>query len=243
MEYISINNLTDTIKKNLDKIPTDIDLIVANPRSGLLPASIIALLKNLPLCDINSLVKDNIFEFGETKNTDFITSVEQANHILIVDDSSYSGNAIKKMRLKIPPDLLKKCCFLTIFVNDKTKDLSDIYFEIINKSRLFEWNLFHHTYLQYSGVDLKVIYNGSLFKIVPTRKIGAIIIEDNMNKDEISNILNKTEIKYDKILYKNEIDQNVKFIITNAYKDFAFINDEVDIIDYQNSKIYHRLKF
>ncbi|MDR2772496.1 MAG: hypothetical protein LBB93_03410 [Elusimicrobiota bacterium] len=56
MRFITIDELNGCIYKHLDEIPDDIDLIVGIPRSGMLVANIIALLRNIPLTDKTSFI-------------------------------------------------------------------------------------------------------------------------------------------------------------------------------------------
>lgn len=232
MKYISINDLNEIIKENLSKIPEDIDLIVANPRSGFLPAIIISLIKNLPICDIESLAQNKIYSYGKTKKTNFINNVCDARKILVVEDSSYSGESIRLIREKIPSTLKDKCVLLVIFTNDKTMDLADICFEIINENRIFEWNLFHHKYLNYAALDLNVMYKNGVFKIKPSQKIDAVIIDYNLNKNEIVKKLNNNGIKHNRVIYPNEIDKKIYFIISDNVEKYK--NCNVDIIEYGN---------
>lgn len=220
MVYISQNELNNCIKNNLYKIPNDIDLIVANPRSGIIPATIIALLKNLPICDISIFHNNHIYEYGSTKNNNFINNIDDSKRILIVEDSSYSGDSVNKIRNEIPDKYKDKCTILTIYVNERTKNLSDIYFEEINSNRIFEWNLFHHKYLNYSALELNVIFNKELI-IKPTQLIDSIIIDDNLKKEDVSELLKL--LNYNRIIYKKEIKDEAIIICKNK-KDYESIN-------------------
>lgn len=226
MVYVSQNDLNNCIKNNLYKIPDDVDLIVANPRSGINPAIIISLLKNLPICDLSVFESNNIYSCGTTKQTNFIKTIDEAKKILIVEDSSYTGKSLERIKEKIPSKYIKKCVVLTIFVNKKTKDLTDIYFQEINHSRIFEWNLFHHKYLNYAGVELNVIYNNNRLVLKPTQFIKTIIINDDMNKKNAKNILK--DIKYGDIIYKNEITDEA-FIVC---KDKTKYNNDILKIEF-----------
>lgn len=43
MQYRTLADLSNLIRKNIYKVPHDIDLVVGIPRSGMLPANIIAM--------------------------------------------------------------------------------------------------------------------------------------------------------------------------------------------------------
>lgn len=54
MRYISVAELDNTIRNNLHRIPHDVDFVIGIPRSGIIVASIISTLINVPLIDIDS---------------------------------------------------------------------------------------------------------------------------------------------------------------------------------------------
>ena len=54
LNFITISMLNNTIYKNINKIPKDVDLIVGIPRSGLLVANLLALYLNIKLTDIET---------------------------------------------------------------------------------------------------------------------------------------------------------------------------------------------
>ena len=98
MNYVSISDLNDYIVKNLHKIPHDIDLVVGIPRSGMLPANLIALYLNKPYTDIDSFVDGRILESGYRKR--FFSDCG-TKKILVVDDSIGSGRAMKEAKAKL----------------------------------------------------------------------------------------------------------------------------------------------
>lgn len=64
MNYRSIKDLNETILRELHVIPRDIDLIVGVPRSGMMPANLMALYLNLPYTDIHSFINGYIYKLG-----------------------------------------------------------------------------------------------------------------------------------------------------------------------------------
>ena len=229
MVYISTNDLNQCIKNNLNKLPKDIDLIVANPRSGILPAIMISLLLNVPICDISVFETNNIYSCGITKKVSHINSLSDARRILIVEDSSYSGNSINYIKSLIPKKLKEKSSILSVYVNEVTKELPNIYFEEINQSRIFEWNLFHHKYLNYAGIEFNILFNGTNNIIKPTQEIDTIILCDDMGKENVKKLLDINNIQYKNISYHDEISNEVKFIICKNKKMY---NKDIFTIEY-----------
>jgi hypothetical protein len=68
MNYRSIATLNRQIVNWLDQLPSDLDLIVGIPRSGLLVANLLALHQNLPLTDIDGFLAGKIFYNGPRGN-------------------------------------------------------------------------------------------------------------------------------------------------------------------------------
>ena len=64
MTFKTINDLNQLINKNIHMIPSDVDLVVGIPRSGLFVATLISLYLNLPVTDVDSLLNDSIFSWN-----------------------------------------------------------------------------------------------------------------------------------------------------------------------------------
>ena len=56
MKYITLDDLAQTIRTNIWKVPRDIDFIITIPRSGTIAGSIISEFLNVPIVDIDSFV-------------------------------------------------------------------------------------------------------------------------------------------------------------------------------------------
>lgn len=144
INYKSISDLNNAILKNINKFPHDVSLIVGVPRSGMLPANLLALYLNKPYTDIDSFIEGRVYGCGERGN--FIQE-SNVNKVLIVDDSICSGNALKKVTEKVKNSTISSeisILYAAIFATSESKDKIDIYCEIIDGSRIFQWNLFHH---------------------------------------------------------------------------------------------------
>lgn len=224
MNFKTLNDLNNTIIKNIHKI-SDVDLIVGVPRSGLFVGSILSLYLNKPLTDLDSLLDGKMFEKGITKNNSkCITKIEEAKKILIVEDSSVSGNSIKKAREKLEKFKYKeKIIFLTIYVTDETKKYTDIFFEICNPPRMFEWNFMHHNGLINACVDIDGVLcldptdeendDGKKYiefirnakpRIIPSSTIGYLVTSRlEKYREDTEYWLNKVGIKYNNLIMMN----------------------------------------
>lgn len=146
MNYRTMADLSALIIKSIDKIPTDIDLIVGVPRSGLLVANYLAVLMNKPITDFEGLFQNRLIATGSTKRMDkSIVSISECRKILILEDSVSSGESINKCKRRIAEACMDiEVIYCAAYVApDKIKEV-DIYFEILGSPRVFEWNIFHH---------------------------------------------------------------------------------------------------
>ena len=152
MRYVTIKELSDMIRRNLWKIPHDIDLVVGIPRSGMMVANMIALYLNKRLTDIDSFIKGSVFECGERGK---YVGEKGIYKVLVVDDSVYSGGAMTKAKLKLEPLVNQfEFVFASPIITTLGRDFVDVFFEVIDDERVFEWNLFHHGILNHSCLDI-----------------------------------------------------------------------------------------
>lgn len=156
LNFITTSMLNNTIYKNISKIPKDVDLVVGIPRSGLLVANLIALYLNVKLTDIEGLRDNKIFNKGNTsKCNNEIKDISECRKILVVDDSVFNGDAINKAKEELRDFSYKeKLIFMTVYTTEHGKDKVDIYFEICNPPRMFEWNLMRHNLLEKCCFDI-----------------------------------------------------------------------------------------
>lgn len=147
MRYKTINDLSDTIRHNIWKIPQDIDFIIGIPRSGMIAASMIASYMNVPLIDINSYIA-GLKPYGGMRLQFYNDNHIKSNKILIVDDTVYNGNSMRNVKdqLKSYKQNFIYCC---IYLEGTGSNYVDIYLEDLRDLKtyeivLYEWNIFQH---------------------------------------------------------------------------------------------------
>lgn len=157
-EYITTSKMVEDCKNLLLPKVAQLKLrgVLGVPRSGLSPASLIAMWLNLPLyyLDGNSELKilGGATEFG---------GVRMRNHsvgdgrILVVDDTVYGGNAIKNTMSKMSEDAY----YTAVYVRPEVLDLVDFYGRELPEPHLLEWNFFNSGYLKDSIFDFDGIFS------------------------------------------------------------------------------------
>lgn len=156
MKFVTFDQLNRLIGANLHRLDADIDLIVGVPRSGLMAGMLVALQKNLPITDLDGLREDRIKATGTTRpRADWISSVAEARHILVVDDSISTGEALARARAEVQAlSLPARVTYLAVIALPTNFRAPDLYFKIVNHPRLFEWNYMHHWALKHACVDI-----------------------------------------------------------------------------------------
>lgn len=147
-KYRNYQDLSNTIKKNISALPKDFDLIVGIPRSGIIPAYMIALLLNKRVCSLDEFLSQKMPSNGERnlglkKNTAICK-------VLIVDDSIASGNAQKLLRERLSKAKLENITIktLAVYARECSKNMVDYYFEILESPRIFQWNYLNHPHIE-----------------------------------------------------------------------------------------------
>ena len=98
MIYVSYEDIANTIRKNLWKIPEDIDLIVGIPRSGMIPALMIAEFLNKRVTDLDSFIEGRVMSCGRKGN--YLRPGKEGK-VLVIDDTVYSGHALEEVKERL----------------------------------------------------------------------------------------------------------------------------------------------
>ena len=137
----------------------DITGVAGIPRSGMFPASMIAMWLNLPLYFLNSegslVPMSGASEFG---------GVRMKNHrpkhgrVLVVDDTVYAGTAMNELKKRVIEDAY----FCTVYLKPEAKKVVDFYAKELPPPHLLEWNLFNCTYIEHALLDFDGILSPNI---------------------------------------------------------------------------------
>jgi uncharacterized HAD superfamily protein/adenine/guanine phosphoribosyltransferase-like PRPP-binding protein len=151
--FIKFAQLSECIKKNLHKLPSDIDLIVGVPRSGIIPAYMLALFLDKNVCTLTEFINNLVPDKGKRSVNEKIKNGRKK--VLIVDDSISHGNELAKTKKKIENiNENYEIIFLSIFALEENKHHVDYYFQIVPPPRLFQWNYMNHSFLEKACIDI-----------------------------------------------------------------------------------------
>ena len=198
MSYTSFNDLTNTIRTNLWKVPQDIDLIVGVPRSGMLAAILLSEYINKRVADLDSFISGVEVKTGSRGRNIKKSAVKR---VFVLDDTVFGGGSMNKVRERLEPMKGKyEFIYACVYAEGRNaKEMVDIYLEDnYNPNEelwhLYEWNILHHgirlssrCMFDMDGVLCKeppderelAAYEAYLPKalpmVVPTTEVGAIV--------------------------------------------------------------------
>lgn len=225
MNYRTISDLNRIVLERLYILPRDFDLIVGVPRSGMLPANLLALYLNRPYTDLDSFVNGHIYKAGARGQ---FFDMSAYRKVLVVDDSVASGSALAKCKELLRPMAdrfdFKYCA---IYVIPEKRDLVDYYFELLPLPRYFQWNILNHTVLEKSCFDIdgvlcvdppdEVNDDGQRYVdfllnaaplFVPGCKIGTLVTSRlEKYRPQTEQWLSMNKIKYEKLIMSDHQSQ------------------------------------
>lgn len=147
MVYTSYKDLANCVRRNAWKVPADVDIIVGVPRSGMIPALMLAELLHKRCVDLDSFIDGRIMACGRRER---IMKPCTPKKVLVLDDTVFVGTAMRKARERLANlsgkyEIIYGCIYAE---GRNAKSMVDIYFQDIYRDGedlwLYEWNILHH---------------------------------------------------------------------------------------------------
>ncbi len=183
----------------------DVDCVVAVPRSGLVPATLVSLYRNVEL-----FTAPEMFERGESVHgvtrSPRASGGEKRRRVLVVDDSCNTGDSITEAVARVRrADPSARVESFVVYATAHSTSAVDRWCEIVDQPRVFEWNLLHHPLANSFGFDLDGIfcpdpvvgpdgdgaemaafYRDAPVRIAPTYPVGAIITSRTHDHEDVT---------------------------------------------------------
>ncbi len=152
LSFKTYSQLSKDIRQAIKLMPNDVDLVVGNPRSGMIPAYMIGAFLNLPVASLDEYLNDINTSSGDRP---IVLRENKNKKVLIVDDSVDSGNAIKKIKNKLAKkNNSVEYIFFAVYATKKGKELIDYCAILCEQPRIFQWNYLYHSILGNSCFDI-----------------------------------------------------------------------------------------
>lgn len=194
MNFRSVEALNLAVISRLHTLG-ELDCVVAVPRSGLVPATLVALYRNVELFPSPETFETDVAIHGSTRLPRVSRIDGGRRRVLVVDDSCNTGGsmsaAVESVRRADPAAAVES--FVVYATSYSTRHV-DRWCEVVDQPRVFEWNLLHHPQAGNFGFDLDGIfcpdppasidpdgeemaefYRTAPVRIAPTYPVGAII--------------------------------------------------------------------
>jgi uncharacterized HAD superfamily protein len=143
----SVADLNAAIMANLHRIDrNDYDVIVGIPRSGMIPAAIMATALQMPLSDVESFSRGIVYERSGKP-------AKAKTRVLLVDDTSNRGGAMKRAVAAIGRKASAITRFAVFGPYRGDYSIIDMFCEIVPGPRAFEWNMAKHARLPRWALD------------------------------------------------------------------------------------------
>lgn len=157
MNYKSYQDLSNDVYANIHKLQGHgYDLVVGIPRSGMIPAYMIALLLNVCCVDLDSFLNNSRVGKGSTRKVSkWPNNTWDANKVLLVDDSLKTGGSMREAVEEIESRVSHDVTRLAIYVEKQNLKHTDIHFEVLPGPRIYQWNLFHNSIMHHSCMELE----------------------------------------------------------------------------------------
>lgn len=159
MNFITYNQLKRDVIDWAEDLPKDLDVIVGVERSGLIPATILALYLNIPVITLNDYLRG--YFGGEMSYLDSKVKIGSLCNAIVIDDSSCSGRAMKHIKEMLDNDFTYKTG--AVYTTKESVGELDYYYKFVDLPRMFEWNFQHNDNLNNALLDI----DGVIFKEPP----------------------------------------------------------------------------
>jgi uncharacterized HAD superfamily protein len=154
INYVSLNQLQQDIMAWERKLPY-YDGFVGIPRSGMIPATLLALRRNVRLIDLNEFIQDpaKAIQASKLRSNNPACRKPIVNRVLVVDDCSSPHSASMSAIQERMPQSVVEIHYGAVYRAAMTSKV-DRWHSDLPLPRLFEWNWFRHRLLNHSLLDI-----------------------------------------------------------------------------------------
>src|SRR3954454_22361303 len=154
MLFRSYADLATDVAAWADELPRTFDLVVGVPRSGLVPATMLALQLGLPLTDIDAFEAGQVYS-GGARLRETQSGNGHFKHALVVDDSIATGRAMREAKERLPGgSTAEQVGFGVVYATPDTTASVDYFHAALRLPRIFEWNVLQHRLLNDCCMDI-----------------------------------------------------------------------------------------
>lgn len=152
IHYRSFSDLAKSVRSISARAPKDIDLVVANSRSGVLVANLFSLHLNSPFIELDDLIQKRTFGLWPPLRDE---SIRESRSILLVDDSVTSGSQMAEAREDLQSlGFGSQSLFCAPYVTVRGREHVDYWHETIAEPHVWGWEIINDPIVKESCVDM-----------------------------------------------------------------------------------------
>ncbi len=140
-EWVSTARLAADAALLAARLPPDAAGIAGIPRSGMIPAAVIATLLQLPLFELTE--DGELRQLGHGSRGRNLGFAAGGGPLVVIDDSVYGGGAMHKARATIAR-LQRRALFAAVYVRPEARRIVDLAGRELPSPHLFEWNVMNN---------------------------------------------------------------------------------------------------
>ncbi len=145
MIFVGYDQLYQDTLELIKRLPKPIHAVYGVPRSGMLPAAIVASILHIPLGVVG---EDGLVDFpfgGRCRQPE-----AGPLNFLIIDDSLSSGTAMNTAKQRVKRS---NCVYAAVYVQPGSENFVDVYGKLLPGDRVFAWNILNSASLSKCCVD------------------------------------------------------------------------------------------
>lgn len=218
MNYRSLHDLHVDARRLADELPTDVDLVVGIPRSGVLAAHHLCLSLDVPMTAVDDLCDGRIRQRNRRAEEPSLDDVE---NVLVVDDTVYAGSEVEETERRLREEGFSfDVESAAMYAAPQGREHVDYWADVVPTPRTFEWKLLHHPALESSCVALEGVlcrdptaeetaddarYREFLTTVepraIPTERVGWVVAaRPETYRDETAAWLDEHGVEYERLL-------------------------------------------
>lgn len=138
-EWMSVRRLAEDTRLLVGKLPASVAGVAGVPRSGMIPAALLATLLHVPLFEVQPSGRLRRLGNGARGN-DLGFAGDRSGIIAIVDDTVYTGRAMHRVRSMLQD---RRAVFAAVYARREAFRAVDVFARELPSPHLLEWNLFN----------------------------------------------------------------------------------------------------
>jgi uncharacterized HAD superfamily protein len=151
--FTTYQQLFDDVLRLRPQLPPDVVAVIGVPRSGMIPATMLATEMHVPLGATGS---DTVYGGSRIEGAPCRKINDLGPGTVVIIDDSVNGGRTMAAARKRSAELIRRHNIIcaSVYIRRRSNAPVDFYGRSIRGARLFEWNLFNHRHLSRAMVDM-----------------------------------------------------------------------------------------